>query len=95
MSECIYTINFFFHFFAHPETDELLSTSPLHIASGNDLYTHSLLSSNMTAAGSSATKKTTVILNGSGNAFNEMTTTTGKYKLISKSKTLPIYSIQL
>lgn len=86
----INTINLFFFVFAYPETDELLSTSPLHIASGNDLYNHSLLSSNMTAAGSSATKKTTVILNGGGNAFHEMTTTTGNYKLISKSKTIPI-----
>lgn len=59
------------------ETDELLTTSPHHIASGNDPYTHSLISSNMTAAGSSATKKTTVMLNGTGTGFNEMTTTTG------------------
>lgn len=56
------------------ETNELLSTSPLYIAGGNDLHTHNLLSnSNMTAAGSSVTKKTTIIINGSGNAFDNTT----------------------
>lgn len=61
----------------HVETDDLLSKSPLQLAGGTDLHTHSLISSNLTAAGSSVTKKTIVILNGSGNIFNEMTTTAG------------------
>lgn len=61
------------------ETDELL-------AGGTDLHTHSLLGSNLTTAGSSATKSALVILNGTGNTFHELTTTTGinpKTSLIS------------
>lgn len=55
------------------ETDELL-------AGGTDLH------SNLTTAGSSATKSALVILNGTGNTFHELTTTTGinpKTSLIS------------
>lgn len=74
MQICLY-----FKFFHIPpctlETDELLPASLLHAAGANDLHAHSQ-SSSMTAAGSSTTKKAIVLLNGSGNAFNEMTTTT-------------------